>query len=333
MSKTHIYGMGAALVDTEIETTDDTLTKLNVDKGLMTLVDESRQEALTVAAQKQAEIVNRSSGGSAANTIIAASYFGSHTFYSCKVSDDSDGKLYINDLSEAGVKINKDISVTQSATPTGKCLVFITPDAQRSMNTYLGISESISIDQIDEAALGKSSWVYIEGYLVTSDTGKPAAIKLRELAQNSDKKIAFSLSDPAMAEFFGDGLKEIMGDKIDLLFCNEQEALHFTGQDSLDKACKKLEEQAKSFAVTLGDKGARVFDGEQYIEIAPFAVQAIDTNGAGDMFAGAFLHAIAQGYSYPQAGKFASKASSVVVSQFGPRLKPEQHKAILSFLD
>ncbi len=332
MSKINIYGIGAALVDTEIEVSDATLQSLNVDKGLMTLVDEERQKTLINAAQQNAKITKRSSGGSAANTIIAASYFGSSTYYSCKVADDADGALYLNDLAHAGVKFNKETCATKNTQTTGKCLVFITPDAQRSMNTFLGVSESISVDQIDELSLSQSQWAYIEGYLVTSPTGKPAAIKLRELAQENNVKTAFSLSDPAMAEFFGSGLKEIIGTQVDLLFCNEQEALTFTGCQSLDNACEQLKQYAKTFAVTLGEKGALLFDGNKYIDIAAHTIKAVDTNGAGDMFAGAFLYSLSQGKTFTQAGELASKASSVVVSQFGPRLKPEQHKDILNSL-
>jgi len=332
MSTINIYGMGAALVDTEIEVSESTLQSLNVEKGLMTLVDEERQAALTKAAQEHANIVKRSSGGSAANTIIAASYFGSKAYYSCKVANDTDGQLYLNDLGQAGVQFSTTTAVAKDASTTGKCLVFITPDAQRSMNTYLGVSESISTEQIDESAVCSSHWVYIEGYLVTSNTGKPAAIKLRELAQKNDVKTAFSLSDPAMAEFFCDGLKEMIGKHVDLLFCNEQEALHFTGTQTLDDACEQLKQYAKTFAITLGEKGAKLFNGDQYIEVDAHTVKAVDTNGAGDMFAGAFLHALSQGQTFEQAGKLASKASSVVVSQFGPRLKPEQHKDILNSL-
>ncbi|MFL0801772.1 MAG: adenosine kinase [Agarilytica sp.] len=327
MTKYNIYGIGAALVDTEIEVTDNDLSTFKIDKGVMTLVDENRQNDLMDHLSEHLVASKRASGGSAANSIIAASYFGASTFYSCKVAGDDNGNFYLNDLSNAKVEFHAN---NGSATGiTGKCLVMITPDAERTMNTFLGISETLSEEDIDIDALKAADYAYIEGYLVTSDTGRPAAKKLRELAKEHGIKTAVSLSDPAIVEFFHSGLTEIIGDGVDLLFCNEDEARNYTKTSSLEEACESLKAIAKSFAITRGAKGALVFDGENHISIDSHAVKAIDTNGAGDMFAGAFLYALTQGKSYETAGKLASKAASVVVSQFGPRLRPEQHSEIL----
>ncbi len=327
MSKYNIYGIGAALVDTEIEVTDMDLKDFGVDKGVMTLVDEERQKELLQHLKNHIAASTRASGGSAANSIIAASYFGANTFYSCRVADDDNGRFYLSDLKAAGVDFHTN-NGSQSGT-TGKCLVMITPDAERTMNTYLGISETLSTHDIDHEALSNSDFAYIEGYLVTSETGKPAAIKLRESAKKSGAKIALSLSDPAIVEYFRDGLLEMIGDGVDVLFCNEAEALNFTQTDTLESAQEALKQYSKTFAITRGAKGATVFDGSTFIDITPHQVAAIDTNGAGDMFAGAFLCSLSQGKNYEEAGKLASKASSVVVSQFGPRLRAEQHAEIL----
>lgn len=327
MSNYNIYGIGAALVDTEIEITDKDLETFNIDKGVMTLVDQDRQKELMEQLSKHLIASKRASGGSAANSIIAASYFGASTFYSCKVASDDNGAFYLKDLSDAKVKFHTNNGSTEGT--TGKCLVLITPDAERTMNTFLGISETLSVDDIDLDALKASEYAYIEGYLVTSETGRPAAKKLRELAQELGVKTAFSLSDPAMVEFFHDGLSDIIGEGVDLLFCNEDEAQAFTKTSTVEAASEALKSIAKSFAITLGSKGALVFDGEKEYSIAPHAVKAIDTNGAGDMFAGAFLYALTQGQDYEAAGKLASKAASVVVSQFGPRLRAEQHAEII----
>ncbi|MFL0804397.1 MAG: adenosine kinase [Agarilytica sp.] len=327
MTKYNIYGIGAALVDTEIEVSDNDLNTFKIEKGVMTLVDESRQNDLMEHLNEHLVASKRASGGSAANSIIAASYFGASTFYSCKVAGDDNGSFYLNDLSNAKVEFH--VNNGSATGITGKCLVMITPDAERTMNTFLGISETLSEEDIDVEALKAADYAYIEGYLVTSDTGRPAAIKLRELSQEYGIKTAISLSDPAIVEFFHSGLTEIIGDGVDLLFCNENEALNYTKTSSLEEACESLKSIAKSFAITLGAKGALVFDGENHFTIDSHAVEAIDTNGAGDMFAGAFLYALTQGKCYETAGKLASKAASVVVSQFGPRLRPEQHSEIL----
>ena len=327
MSKYHIYGIGAALVDTEIEVTDDDLNTSNIDKGVMTLVDEARQHELMDLLSDHLVASKRASGGSAANTVIAASHFGAKNFYSCKVANDENGWFYLDDIKQAGVDTPHHSGQAEGI--TGKCLVMITPDAERTMNTFLGISETLSIQDIDLEALKQSEYAYIEGYLVSSATGRAAAIELRKQAQRHGVKTAFSLSDPAMVQFFRDGLIEMIGDKVDLLFCNHDEALGFTQTDNLDDAMAALLEYTEAFVVTLGEKGAIIYDGKRHIPIAGSPTKAIDTNGAGDMFAGAFLYGITHNLSYEDAGILASVSAAQVVSQYGPRLAPEDHKKLL----
>jgi len=327
MSTYHIYGIGAALVDTEIKVNDSDLTTFGIEKGVMTLVDEARQGELVGLLSDHLTTSKRASGGSAANTIIGASYFGAKTFYSCKVANDENGAFYLNDMLAAGVDTTS--KQTKENGITGKCLVMITPDAERTMNTFLGISETVSVAELDIDALKQSQYAYIEGYLVTSETGRAAAIELRQQAQTHGIKTAFTLSDPAMVQFFADGLKEMIGDKVDLLFCNQDEAMGFTQTDTLNGAVEALKQYATEFAITLGDKGALIYDGASLIKIAANEVTAIDSNGAGDMFAGAFLYAITNGYNHTQAGELASASSAQVVSQYGPRLRAEQHQEIL----
>jgi sugar/nucleoside kinase (ribokinase family) len=322
----HIYGIGAALVDTEIDVTDQDLEQLCISKGLMTLVDEARQHELVQYLSGHMTHSKRASGGSAANSIIAASYFGAKAFYSCKVASDYNGDFYLQDMQAAGVACNRNDQKVDGV--TGKCLVLITPDAERTMLTHLGISETLSAVELDLAALQRAQYAYIEGYLVTSPTGKAAAIELRQAAEKHGVKTAFSLSDPGMVEFFGDGLREMLGDEVDLLFCNEHEAQGFTGTKDTHAAAEALKATAKMFAITCGARGALVFDGAELHEIAPHAVKAVDTNGAGDMFAGAFLYAITHGYSCREAGQLASRASAEVVQAYGPRLVAEKHTLI-----
>ena len=327
MKQYHIYGLGAALVDTEIEVNNHELEQMGIEKGLMTVVDEPRQHELINHLEGHLIHSKRASGGSACNSIIAASYFGANTYYSCKVANDENGKFYLNDLKAA--KVDADFETAKPEGITGKCLVMITPDAERSMNTFLGISETLSTEQLNPKAIAASEYLYYEGYLVTSPTGRAAAIEARQLAEQNNVKTAISLSDPGMVQFFKDGLIEMIGDGVDLLFCNEAEAKGWGDTDCLDQAVSSLKSIAKTFAITLGAEGAVLFDGEQLINVDAHKVNAVDTNGAGDMFAGAFLYAITQGHSFASAGQLASRASAEVVSSFGPRLAADKHGELL----
>lgn len=327
MSRYAVYGMGAALVDTEVEVSDDFLAQAGIAKGLMTLVDEARQQELMQHLQPHLVGARRASGGSAANSVIAAALLGSRCFFSGKVADDDNGRFYLQDMKNAGVAYPDQ---ALSAGITGKCLVMITADAERTMNTFLGISETLSTEQIDEAALQASQYLYLEGYLVTSDSGRAAAIRARELAQQHGVRTALSFSDPGIVAHFRDGLKTMIGEQIDLVFCNEAEALSWAETDNLDTAIAAIRRVAKTFAITRSAAGALLFDGEQLIEVPGFPVKAVDTNGAGDMFAGTFLHAISQGYRWADAGRLANYAASRVVSHYGPRLPAAAFPEILA---
>jgi len=194
----------------------------------------------------------------------------------------------------------------------------------------LGISESLSVTELRPEALRESAFLYVEGYLVTSPSARPAVGEAMRLAREAGVKTALSFSDPSMVKYFRLGLEEIIGDGVDLLFCNREEALLWGECRTLAKAADELRRVAGAFVVTLGGEGALVFDGYSMHEIDSFPVTPIDTNGAGDMFAGAFLYGISHGMTYPQAGRFASLAASKVVTTFGPRLKPEQYRQALA---
>ena len=167
---------------------------------------------------------------------------------------------------------------------------------------------------------------------MSSTTGKAAAIVLKEAADAAGVKTAFSLSDPAMVSFFGEGLKEMIGTGVDILFCNEDEALGYTETNDINEAENTLKQIANTVVITLGAKGAKIIHKDGTVNIAPCEVKAIDTNGAGDMFAGAFLYAITHNYSYEQAGNFAAHAAAKVVSQYGPRLQAQQHEELKELL-
>ena len=190
MKKYHVYGIGNALVDMEFEVEDSFLQKMNVEKGLMTLVDQDRQaELLSHLTGIQHK---RSCGGSAANTIIAVSQFGGKSFYSCKVASDEVGEFYYKDLVGNGVVTN--MGENREEGITGKCMVLVTPDADRTMNSFLGITETFSEAELVKSEMLDSEYLYIEGYLVTSPTGKAAAIKARELAEANGVKTALTFS-------------------------------------------------------------------------------------------------------------------------------------------
>ena len=241
-------------------------------------------------------------------------------------ANDADGDIYLADLESAGV--DHCLGSKREEGITGKCLVMITPDAERSMNTFLSISETLSVDQVDPDAIAASEYVYLEGYLVTSPTGLAAAVKTREIAETHGVKTALSFSDPGMVEFFREGMAAIIGDKLDLIFCNEAEAMGWAQTDDLDQAVEKIKQVANNFAITLGAEGALTFDGNELAKIPPHKVDAVDTNGAGDMFAGAFLYAITRGEDFPTAGRFASLAAGKVVAQYGPRLPAADYPAL-----
>jgi len=297
-----------------------------VEKGFMTLVDEERQFELLEYLRSERSV--RSGGGSAANTVVANAFFGGKSFYTCLVSNDEMGDFYAQELTRAGVGTN--LSERRADGVTGKCLVMITPDAERTMNTYLGISESLSVAQLCPEELRESEFLYSEGYLVTSPTARAAVVQAMNMAREAGVRTALSFSDPSMVKYFRLGLEEIVGEGVDLLFCNREEALLWAECRTLAKAVDKLRRNAKTFVVTLGGEGALVYDGEDMHEIDACRVTPLDTNGAGDMFAGAFLYGITHDMNYVQAGEFASLAASKVVQTFGPRLKPEEYAKTLA---
>lgn len=323
-----VFAMGAALVDTEIEVSDEDLNTLGIDKGLMTLVDEKRQQELIDYLSDNLMASRRASGGSAANTIIAVSAFGGKTFFCGRVADDDNGHFYLNDMSEAGVGFLKPETLPKGT--TGKCLVLITPDAERSMNTFLGVSETLSESDLSFDAIAQSEYLYIEGYLATSDSGRAAATAARKHAQNNNTRVALSLSDPGIVKFFKEQLQEIAGSHIDLLFCNKEEALAWTGTSDIHNASEELSNYCDQFVITLGAEGALTYDGNELVRIEGRAITAVDTNGAGDMFAGAFLYGINHGMGFRQAGELGCTAAAAVVGQFGPRLPLRQHRGLLA---
>ena len=330
MKKYDVCAIGNALVDYEIEVEDQFFAENEVEKGLMTLVDEERQAVLL--DKVAGNVKKKQGGGSAANTIFGLAEFGGKGYYTCKVANDEDGSLYTNDLSEAGIDTNLDSANLYQGT-TGKCLVMITPDAERTMNTYLGITTDFSVDEINEEAIKNSNYLFMEGFLVSSPTGLEAMKEAKRIASENGVKVALTFSDPSMVKYFNDQMKEIVGDGVDLLFCNIEEAELFAGVEGMEAAKEAIGKVAKEYVITKGKDGALAYDGAAYHEIQPFPTKAVDATGAGDMFAGAFLYGINHGKNHAEAGRLASAASSAVVSKYGPRLNQSHIKEVLSLLE
>jgi len=321
--KYDVYGIGNALVDMEFEVSDEFLAEQNIEKGLMTLIEEDHQHQLLKNLKDRFGLIKRAGGGSAANSIVAASQLGGKTFYACKVADDESGDFYMRDLHAAGVTTKLD--QVKGDGVTGKCLVMVTPDAERTMNTFLGVTADFSDGELHLDDLKQSKYLYIEGYLVTSDVSRKAAIEARKIAAVNGVKTAFTFSDPAMVSYFKAGVGEIIGDGVDVLFCNEEEAQLYSGADNLDASIKALSKIANKIVLTQGSEGALVITDGKRTNIEASPVEAIDTNGAGDMFAGAFMYGLTQGFSDRDAGMLASETAARTVATFGARLE----KAVL----
>ncbi len=316
--KYDVAAIGAALVDTEVLVTDQDLIDIQLEKGLMTLSDAAQQQKNLTHLREHIDSAKRACGGSAANSMIAVSLLGGNSHLTCQVADDQDGEFFLSDLSRAGVAYNQNNQSRDGI--TGTCLVMITPDAERTMNTCLAISETLSVDNIDDEAIAQASWVYIEGYLATSETGKEAARAICERAKALGTKVAFSLSDPGIVQYFGDALRYIAEPGVDLIFANEDESKTFTQTEDFESAAQAITSFCSEYAITLGAEGAVVGNADSQWKVAGEPVKAIDTNGAGDAFAGAYLAAISKGSTAEDAAAFACKAAGIVVSRMGPRL-------------
>ncbi|MBF0462685.1 MAG: adenosine kinase [Magnetococcales bacterium] len=325
MNHYDVYGIGHALVDMELHVSDAFLTHVGLQKGSMSLVDEARQEQLL---QQVADLPHhRSCGGSSANTLIGLAQFGGKGFHACKVADDEAGDFFAQDMRLHGV--DNGLHPPRPAGTTGRCLVFITPDAERTLCTHLGISEQFSIEQIAEPILSQAEYLYIEGYLVSSPSGQAATQEAARMARKQGVKTALTFSDTSMVHYFRSGLDAIIGDGLDLLLCNESEAMAYTESQTLEQAKNRLKSVAKMIGITQGAQGASLYNGERWINVAGVPVQALDSNGAGDLFAGAFLFGMTHGYALAKAGQLACRAASVLVTQPGARLRAGQARLIL----
>jgi sugar/nucleoside kinase (ribokinase family) len=314
-----LYAIGNALVDSEYEVSDAQLQAMGVEKRHMTLIDSARRASLL--AQVQGLHARRTGGGSAGNTVVAMAQLGGRAFYSCRVADDELGAFYREDLTANGVATN----LTHTRAPagqTGICMVMVTPDAERSMSTFLGATADIDHTALHPHDIERSRVYYMEGYLAASPSGLDAALRGRAIAKGAGVALAATLSDMSMINFCRAGLDAMVGDGLDYLFCNEEEAQVWCASKDLDEICLQLSQIARVVCLTRSAKGCLVLEGSLRSEVAAQPVKALDTNGAGDMFAGAFLYAVTHGHSHVEAAQLANLAAAQVVSQYGNRLTP-----------
>lgn len=314
-----LYAIGNALVDSEYEVTDLQLQTMGVDKRHMTLIDSARRSELL--SHLNGATARRTGGGSAGNTAVALSQLGGRAFYSCRVADDELGAFYAQDLVANGITTNLSHAPLTTG-QTGSCMVMVTPDAERSMSTFLGATADLDHTALNEEAIASSHIYYMEGYLAASPSGLHAALQGRQIAKDAGVALATTLSDMSMINFCRAGLDAIVGDGVDYLFCNEEEAQVWCGTNDLELICQQLGQLAQTVCLTRGPLGCLILEDKQKISAPALSVKALDTNGAGDMFAGAFLYAKTQGHSHAQAAWLANQAASQVVGQYGNRLTP-----------
>ncbi len=310
-----VYGVGHALVDLQYAVSADFLERLHIRKGVMTLIDAARQRALFQALDRPP--LASASGGSAANTMIGVAGFGGRAYYACQVGQDEWGDFYCRDLERALVRCNP---ANRSPGPTGQCVVFITPDADRTMNTFLGVSSELGPERLETGIIADSAYLYLEGYLVSSDSGFAACLRAQDLARQGRTLISLTLSDPSMVELFRERFAELVAGGVDLLFCNEEEARAFTGQGDRRAAAQDLARRFRAGCVTCGADGALCFEDGRLAAVPGVPARAVDTTGAGDLFAGGVLFGLTHGFGLEQAARLGAYAAAQVVARYGPRL-------------
>ncbi|WP_367109696.1 adenosine kinase [uncultured Psychrobacter sp.] len=329
-----VMAVGNALVDYEFVLTDAALEETELTKGNMTLVSlEEQQQVLAFLKLANIKLSKKAGGGSAANTMFAFASLGGKPFYACRVGDDEQGLFYLKDLNEAGVATSK--QSIHAGGVTGSCVVAVTEDGERTMQTYLGTSSDITSDNVDFDALTQADWLYIEGYLAMSESIQPAMTQLRQQAGIHGAKIAVSFADPAVVKFAKEGLLNMLGNKVEVIFCNSEEARLFTEKKQIKAAARALLDYCQIAVVTDSANPTIIaYKSEQTKEVGfyevttPTVAHVTDTNGAGDNYAGTFLYALSQQYSLPECGRLAGEVSAQVIQQFGPRLSSQDYKDI-----
>lgn len=313
-----VFGVGNALVDILAFVEDDFITRHALDRGVMTLMTAEKQGRILHDLEHLS--LQMRSGGSAANAMIALAQSGGKAFYSGKVSQDTNGEFYRQDLLTAGIEFNVHPAPVSNG-PTGTCLVLTTPDAERTMCTNLGVSIALAPTDLDVERLSWCKYSYVEGYLWDSPDPRKASIEAMEQSKRLGVKVAFTFSDPFLVDRFTDDFHKLVSEYCDVVFCNADEVRRFFESDSLEECARKMGELTDLALITNGAKGCLVVENQQVSEVAGFPVQAIDTVGAGDAFAGGTLFGLTNGLSATQAARWGNYLASLVVQVHGPRLE------------
>jgi sugar/nucleoside kinase (ribokinase family) len=309
-----VVGIGNALVDVIAHHPDHFLEAESLLKGAMTLIDTDRAMSLYEAMGAGVEM----SGGSAANTMTGVASFGGRAAYIGKVAADGLGDVFRHDLRAVGVAHANEPAT--SGVPTGRCLIVVTPDAQRTMNTFLGISSLLTPDDVDEALVARADYVYLEGYLFDRDGAKEAYRKAAAAAHAAGGKVSLTLSDSFCVDRHRDDFRDLVAGQVDLLFCNEDELLSLYEASSFDDAVAGVRGDCDVAAVTRGKEGSVVVtpDGVVPVPAHPVA-EVVDTTGAGDLYAAGFLFGLTHGRSLAECGRLGSVAAAEVISHVGAR--------------
>ena len=281
-----LVGIGNALVDIEVQVDDAFVKEISVTKGGMTLFSAAEQGKVLHALKAKPHKV--SSGGSAANTIHGASILGAKSYYLGRVANDDNGRHYTEDMQSCGVGFCGTGSDTEG---TGTCVILITPDTERTMLTNLGVSTLLHPDNVDETIISNAKAVYVEGYLWTGDETREAGLRMARIAKKHGIPVAFTLSDAFVVNSFKDSLLDFIQWHVDILFCNEVEAQAMTGETDSRKAFDKLLARVDTLFVTLGSQGSLAGkSGHEPVQVGTFPIEAVDTTGAGDLYAAGALY-------------------------------------------
>ena len=313
--KYDIVGIGNAIVDLIAEVDDSYLEKNSINKGSMSLVDYDVANKIG----NEVDIVKTISGGSVANSIVCIAQQNLKTVFIGKVNQDELGKKFAKGLAEENVEFKITKSLVNKH--TARCIILVSTDAERTMNTYLGVSQELTEEDVDLNIIEESSILYLEGYLWDLDNAKKAIKKSISTAINSETKIAFSISDAFCVDRFREEFIDLVNNSADIIFANESEIKSLFETNELNDAIKKCQDTKKIFAVTLGDKGAKIIYKNEVIDIKAEVInKLVDTTGAGDLFAAGFLAEYLKTQDLELSGKQGVKMASIIIQQFGARI-------------
>lgn len=316
MSETRydVVAIGNAIVDIIGRCEEDFLTAHAAAKGAMTLVDADRIATLYAAMGPGIE----ASGGSAANTMAGLASFGGRAAFIGKVADDEFGRIFAHDINAIGV--NFDSAPVAGGDPTARCLILVTPDGERTMNTYLGISTQLDAAQVDPKLIQDSGIVYLEGYLFDRPDAKAAFREAVKIANAAGRRVALTLSDGFCVDRHRAEFLDLIRSGIDILFANESEITSLYETQDFDQAARRAAVDTKLAALTRSDKGSVILSGGESISIpvSPVA-QVVDSTGAGDLYAAGFLYGLSQGFDLARSGRLASLAAAEIISHVGAR--------------